>query len=449
MHVAFTRRLLTRVAQVTSAIAFVVMIGCGDDPRSDAPPGAAGSYGAAGAGAGTAGNCGVCDAGGGTGGDGTGGTGDGGGTGGDGTGGTGDGGSMGGSIGGAGGSIGGMAGSGRGAGGSIGGTVASGVGGAAGSVTLQPWPTSDAVVMVDNLNQFPQNLSDLVDEPGTSVGTVLWGIQNNPSILYRLIWNGTTWNGVTEDNWASGKTIRYPGGTGHPDSEGLTRAEWSSPAIYVSAERDNDNNNVSRMSLLRYDTSVTGTTELVATHEWNLTSEFPVSPANLSLESIAWIPDSFLVANAFYDDSANAAYDPSRYPNHGTGLFLIGLESNGMIYGYALDHVAGTVQRVSTFASGQSLIMSLYFDRDVGNLWVYCDNSCANRAAVLRMAGGRFVVQYLYDHPATLPNSNMEGITVAPESDCAQGKKSFFWADDDDYGGHALYRGTIPCGLLP
>jgi hypothetical protein len=100
-------------------------------------------------------------------------------------------------------------------------------------------------------------------------------------------------------------------------------------------------------------------------------------------------------------------------------------------------------------ASGHPSIMSLDFDRDVGNLWAYCDNTCANQAAVLRIAGGRFVVQYLYDHPATLPNSNFEGITIAPESECAEGKKSFFWTDDDDAGGHALYRGTIPCGPLP
>ena len=29
------------------------------------------------------------------------------------------------------------------------------------------------------------------------------------------------------------------------------------------------------------------------------------------------------------------------------------------------------------------------------------------------------------------------------------GFKSFFWADDDDLGGHAIYRGSIPCGPLP
>jgi hypothetical protein len=120
-----------------------------------------------------------------------------------------------------------------------------------------------------------------------------------------------------------------------------------------------------------------------------------------------------------------------------------------MIFGYVLDHSAGTFTRVAMVASGNTGVMSLYFDRDIGNLWTYCDNTCANHASVLRMSSGRFVLQYLYDRPATLPNSNLEGIAIAPESECMQGKKSFFWSDDSNAGGHAIYRGSIPCGQLP
>ena len=102
-----------------------------------------------------------------------------------GTGGTpGSGGSIGGSLGGAsGGSIGGSA------AGSLGGTAGSG--GTGGPATVQPWPSSTAVVAVDSTNQFSSNLSDLVYEPsagGTS--DVLWGVQNDPSILYCLLWGG-------------------------------------------------------------------------------------------------------------------------------------------------------------------------------------------------------------------------------------------------------------------
>ena len=93
--------------------------------------------------------------------------------------------------------------------------------------------------------------------------------------------------------------------------------------------------------------------------------------------------------------------------------------------------------------------MGLDFDRDVGNLWAYCDNTCGNHASVLRLSTGRFGAAVLFDRPATLPNSNNEGIAIAPESECVSGRKSFFWSDDSNFGGHAIYRGSIPCGPLP
>ena len=317
---------------------------------------------------------------------------------------------------------------------------------------MQPWPSSTAVVAVDSTNQFSSNLSDLVYEPsagGTS--DVLWGVQNDPSVLYCLLWGGATWSAMTDDGWTNGKALHYPDGTGSPDAEGLTRAEWSSTAIYVAAERNNSDTMVSRLSVLRYDYTSTATS-LTATDEWNLTKDLPAAGANLGLEGVAWVPDSFLTANGFFDEAANAAYAPSRYPNHGTGLFFVGLENNGMIYGFALDHSGGgAFQRVATIASGHNAIMSLDFDRDQGNLWAYCDNTCANQAAVLRIgADGRFALNRLYAKPASLADSNNEGITIAPDSECdAQGFRSFFWSDDSDYGGHAIYRGSIPCGALP
>jgi hypothetical protein len=300
------------------------------------------------------------------------------------------------------------------------------------------------------MNQFTSNLSDLVYQaPSGGVGEVLWGIRNDPSTLYCLVWNGTTWAGMTDDGWTNGKTLRYPTGSGSPDAEGLARAELSSTAIYVSAERDNSAGNVSRLSVLRYDYAWPTGTSLTATHEWNLTADLPAAGANAGLEALTWIPDSYLLATGFFDAAANAVYDPSRYPDHGTGLFFVGLEATGMIYGYALDHTAGTFTRVAAMPSGNSGVMALYFDRDIGNLWTYCDNTCTNHASVLRMSSGRFTLQYLFNRPATLSNSNFEGIAFAPESECVQGKKSFFWSDDSNSGGHAIYRGSIPCGRLP
>jgi PKD repeat protein len=326
----------------------------------------------------------------------------------------------------------------------------------AGSGGLEPWPGQNDVTIVDNANVFGQNLSGLFYQPAAAgAPDILWGVQNQPSTVYQLTWNGTVWTPVTTNAWTGGKLIHYPGGAGSPDSEGMTMAELDAPAIvYVSTERDNNNGGVSRLSVLRYDTSATGTS-LTATHEWNLTPDLPVAGANLGLEAITWVPDSYLTANGFVDESTGAAYDPTRYANHGTGIFFVGLEANGMVYAFALDHAAGGFQRVATMTTGQPAVMDLSFDRDTGNLWAYCDNTCANKAPVLRLdvtpgsaTRGHFLLRRTFDHPSTLPNINNEGIAFAPDAECSGGFKAFFWTDDNNTGGHALRRDSIPCGMF-
>ena len=342
---------------------------------------------------------------------------------------------------------GGGGGTGGGAAGTGGGAGMGGSGGAGGVATL-PWPTTDTVVTVDELNMFPSNLSGLFYEPASATDpAVLWAVQNGPSLLHRLVYNGTSWVGTATDGWTPGKTLHYATGLGGPDSEGVTKAELGSSAIYVATERDNTNNGVSRLAILRFDAAASGT-ELTATHDWNLTADIPAVGANLGLEAITWIPDAYLVGSGFIDDTTLAAYDPSRYPDHGTGLFFVGVEATGSIYGYALDHTTGGFQRVATLSSGQAGVMDLAFDRDVGQLWAYCDNTCGNRSTILRVGMGRFQIRGFVDRPATLTDANNEGITFAPESECAGGTKSFFWADDGNTGMHALRRGTVSCGLL-
>ena len=64
-------------------------------------------------------------------------------------------------------------------------------------------------------------------------------------------------------HWASGKLLRYAGGTGDVDTEGVTHFGTS---LYMSAERNNQNNGVSRNSVLQFDSAAAGT-ELVALRE--------------------------------------------------------------------------------------------------------------------------------------------------------------------------------------
>jgi hypothetical protein len=290
-------------------------------------------------------------------------------------------------------------------------------------------------------------MSGLSYEPASgSSPAVLWAVQNSPSKLYRLLFDGTNWLPET-GVWASGRLMHYLNGSGAPDTEGITKADLASSAMYVATERDNNNNSVSKLTILRVDTA-TATGDLLTTNEWNITADLPVVGPNLGLEAITFVPDAALVAAGFVDASTSAAYNPALYPNHAGGVFFVGVEGTGNVYGYVLDHVANTFVRIATFSSGQSGIMDLAYDREYGYLWGYCDNTCGNKSTIFQLTGGAFQISRVYGPPASLPVSNNEGITFAPSTECTSGQRSFFWSDDDQVGSHALRRGSIPCASL-
>jgi hypothetical protein len=277
---------------------------------------------------------------------------------------------------------------------------------------------------------------------------------NGPSKLYRLLNDGTKWVPDKDNGWSAGKALHYASGLGSPDTEGVTKAATGSTALYVSSERDNENNGVSRLVVLMYDGG-SGSSTISALRDWDLTSNLPVVGANLGLEAIAWIPDSYLVSKGFIDESKNLAYDPASYANHEGGIFFVGVEGNGTIYGYALDHVGGGYTRVATIASGNSGIMDLNFDREVGYLWAVCDDSCQGRSNVLdidtRMGSatkGKFYIRRGFERPSTMPNINNEGFAITPEASCVGGFKSVFYSDDSNTNLHAIRRDSIPCGAF-
>ncbi len=342
-----------------------------------------------------------------------------------------------------------------GAGGSAGGGGTSGSAGAAGSGGFQPWPGGSTVVTVDPQDTYASDLSGLMYEPAQGAApAVLWGVQNSPSKLYRLLWNGTQWASDKSNGWTSGKTLRFVNGSGAPDSEGVTKAVFGTNNVYASIERDNDDGDVSRLSVLLFDTSGASST-LNATREWNLTAKLPKTGANLGLEAIAWIPDSYLVSKGFIDEDKQAVYDPANYSNHAAGLFFVGVEGTGMIYGFALDHSGGGFTLLASIDSGQSGVMDLSFDRDVGYLWAACDDTCSGRINVLDIdtrvgsaTKGKFYVRRGFERPSTMPNLNNEGFTVTTESACQAGFKSVFYAEDGSTMGYAIRRDSIPCGAF-
>jgi hypothetical protein len=310
------------------------------------------------------------------------------------------------------------------------------------------------VVTVDGASVFGVNLSGLFYEPVAAGQSALWAVRNNPSTLFRLEYDGSIWTPDSANDWSAGKTIRYTDGTGAPDGEDVTKAELASSAIYVATERDNNASSVSRLSVLRFDTDQPGA-ELTATHEWNLNADLPVVGPNLGLEAITWIPDDFLVVNSFFDEAAGHTYVPAEHPDHGTGLFFVGLEANGVIYAYALDHAGSGFTRIATIVSGSVTVKALSFDRDVGYLWTQCGAPCANEHGVMVIdttmgspTFGKLELLGKLARPSTMADIANEGIAIAPESECVNGFKAFFWSDDSQTGGHAIRRDSIPCGAF-
>ena len=279
---------------------------------------------------------------------------------------------------------------------------------------------------------------------------MLWAVNSGTSTLQRLLWNGTQWVRDTANGWSAGKTLHFPGGAGLPDSEGVTLTDaGSAGGVFVSSERNLNASATSRVSVLRYDVSGAAAS-LTATQEWNLTPDLPVVGNDAGAEAVEWIPDTYLVGSGFVDATTGQAYDPADYPGHGSGLFFVGLEANGIVYVYALDQTSSSFTRVATFASGFPTFAALHWDADKNQLWVVCDNNCDGRSRVFEVnSNGVFAVVAEYARPTGMANLNNEGFTITPDSECVGGSKPVYWADDGNTASHALRAGTIPCTPAP
>ncbi|MYQ65603.1 hypothetical protein GTY92_19375 [Streptomyces sp. SID4950] len=306
--------------------------------------------------------------------------------------------------------------------------------------TPTAWPGGSAVTTADGSGVFGSDLSGLFQE-----GSVMWAAQNSGK-LWRLVPDGTGgWKPDTAGGWAAGKALRFPAGSGAPDSEGVTvTGSGAQAGVFVSSERNSASSGTSRLSVLRYDVGGTGST-LTAAREWNLTADLPAVGANLGLEAVTWVPDSALTAAGFKDASTGAGYDPGRYPAHFGGVFLVGVEGTGTIHAYVLAE-SGAFTRVASFGSGMSTVMELQWEPQASRLWVVCDDTCGGQHRTMRIgASGVFTTAAVHDRPAGMPDLNNEGFSVAGAGECAGGVKPVYWADDGNTGKHALRRGTLSC----
>jgi chitodextrinase len=334
------------------------------------------------------------------------------------------------------------------------------------ALTPSAWPGGATVTVADQQCAWKtttgpegRDVSGLVFDPTNA--NVLYAVKNK-SWVFRLVKQGDLWVSDTTNGWAAGKEIFFPGSTdvatNQPDSEGLTVGPDG--ALYVTTERNNAANTIPLNSILRIDPT-SSATQLVATDQWNLTAEFPElhagnkDEANLGFEGVTFVPDAYLTANGFVDQSTGKTYRPIDYPKHGTGLYFAALENDGKLYAYALnsDH---TFHRVAVVDTGMGHVMDVQYNADTQRIWALCDNTCGVTSTVLKVgATGTIVPDVAYSKPAALPVNNLEGFALAPNSTCVGGTKEVLWSDDGIYGagtgsateGHALYSGRINCDL--
>ncbi len=313
-------------------------------------------------------------------------------------------------------------------------------------VPTVPWPGSQDITLADPQNAFVSSIS-AGDVSGLAFDPhqdgVLWAIKNK-NRLFKLTQVDGQWTPLATDGWAGGKELKFANGAGEPDTEGVTVGPDG--AVYATSERDNTASGVAKNTVLRYDPTQPG--PLTATNEWNLDGDFPeldsiAGGSNLGFEGLTWVPDAYLVAGGFIDQSTAAAYNPANYPGHGNGLFFMALENDGKLYAYALGN---TQHRVAAVSSGFPHVMDVSFDPERQQIWAACDDTCDGQVSVLKLgADGHFAVDTGYDRPTGMPDLNNEGFAIAPQSTCTNGFKQVLWADDAGTGGHSLRASTLPC----
>ncbi|WP_225860732.1 lamin tail domain-containing protein [Streptomyces triticiradicis] len=321
------------------------------------------------------------------------------------------------------------------------------------------WPGGLDVTIADNVCAFTtstgpegRDVSGLAFDPSNP--SVLWAAKNK-NWLYKLVKSNGLW--VPDASWsATGKQLRFLGGSGQPDSEGLTVG--GNGHIYVTSERDNANNTVPKDTIMEFDPTATGTT-LTPVHQWDMTSQFPQlntgskDDANLGFEGVGHVPDSWLTANGWVDPLTGAAYNPADYPLHGSGLFFAGLEWDGTLHVYGLNS-DGTFTTFGTIATGKSSVMDVTYDAGTQRVIATCDNTCGETHTFMKVnASGAIVPDVTYTNPSVMLADNLEGFAIAPTSTCVSGFREAVWSDDGIYGfgsgsssyGHAVYSGTFPC----
>lgn len=231
-----------------------------------------------------------------------------------------------------------------------------------------------------------------------------WIVNNGESKLYAVDYDAEAKKYTLAGTWV----LRYPDGTGQPDSEGITVG--ADGALYVATERNNEKETkgTSRPSVLRFEVP-TGEGELKATHEWNLSEVTGEIGANAGWEAIEYIPEQ--------------------------KVYALGLEANGKVYFVDLK-MDGTHALKQEYQSPFKGVMALDYNAKKKQLRVLCDEACDGASLLLAHDGKQFApVSKVQARPEKMQNYANEGFAAhTTATECVDKVSTettrFLWADD-------------------
>lgn len=283
-------------------------------------------------------------------------------------------------------------------------------------VTTSPWPFDPLEITPVALGGAFAEDDDMSGVDIAADGTA-YVVNNGTGTLYVLAYDRP----AGAYSLARTFVLKYPDGSGLPDSEGVTVGPDG--AIYVATERNNDASSISRPSILRYVLPTdrdSGT--LSATDEYSLAALTGQIGANAGLEAIEYLPEAF------------------------GGAFAVGVEASGKVHFVQLGD-GGAVTEVQAYTSPFTGVMALDYDEVSGVLRVLCDEVCDGRSLEMTFDGTEFVTDgTLYARPAGMPNLANEGFASHRETvECTSGSATgtaervrFLWADDAATAGAGL-----------
>jgi hypothetical protein len=301
-----------------------------------------------------------------------------------------------------------------------------------------PWP-AEAMSQAVNLtsiegpgtNDFYSDMSGAFWNPVTRR---LWVCRNGPGGTNSKFW------AIREDG-SGGFEIDYKNGnrgewTNFGDLEDITQADLSENVVYLIIEGED--------RVKEYDVSTYGTA--VLRNNWATNINLPAYDGSRGAEGIAFVPDSYLSAAGFVDQSGT----PYVSHNGMGGLMFIAHQNGGRLYAFDLNRSNGTFTFVGAYLTGYGESCALTFDRSQGLLYIF-HGADHNTTEVVRMSSSvvgseRKISQVvMYASPG---GGNLEGIALVPDDDCVSSHRKFFMTIDGGGATSLLLFNQFPCCVV-